>query len=230
MNHPKRPAPSHRERVFLCLYGKLNRSLFPVWTDQQVIQLFHQISASGDGYGTDFFTDALQEFQLFQTVQGLVLVHHLGGVQQAARGGGLFPAGDDVGLGFLFCDQDGVEDLLDIAGQNDILHSGVDEVNTKFGFFLLQSMQHLGRDLLFLLQQVVQTVGSDVFSQYQLQVDVDLFLERVDFQDFHRIRHPVLTDKVEAQGDFVGRHHLLSGQIQLLSTEVDGLQLDVDGG
>ena len=62
------------------------------------------------------FFHFFEEFEFFESVEGLVFFHEFGCVEEASGGGGFFSAGDDVGHGSFFGDQDCVEDIFDFAG------------------------------------------------------------------------------------------------------------------
>src|SRR5882724_1155708 len=69
----------------------------------------------------DLLHQVLEALELLQAQEERVLLHELRGVEERARRRGLLPAADEVGLGHPLRLHHLVDELADLAGQDDIL-------------------------------------------------------------------------------------------------------------
>ena len=172
--------------------------------------------------------DLFEIFEFLELEERLVLFHQFCGIEQGAGGSDFLTAGDDVRLGLLLGDEDGVHDVADLARKDNILHTGIDDLDVEVLLAVFQPVQHVRGDLILVFEDLVDRILPDVFAQRELHGNAHLFLEVVDFAgDLDIIGDAVGTDEVDAERDLVFSQDFLTGDVHLGEPDVDEVERDV---
>ncbi len=116
----------------------------------------------------------LQGFQLLEAQGDRVVFHHLSGIEQRARGGGLFATANDVGFSRFLCFNHLGEDGLHFTWQHDVFHPNTAQIQAETVELALDMrLDHLIDDLL-VFQQFIQRSRAYGFTQPELQLAIQV--------------------------------------------------------